>query len=90
MVRERLLIIRQLDQMAGIACGDRSTYLRYLLGPEFIAGAHLAGQGPPVSVAPAEGLLDGTVASDLRQVGAGALVARVAAGEPMSTTGPLC
>jgi hypothetical protein len=28
------------------------------LGPEFIAEAHLAGQGPPVSVAPAEGLPD--------------------------------
>jgi Family of unknown function (DUF6098) len=33
-VGEGLLVIRQLDQLVGIACGDRDTYLRYSLGPE--------------------------------------------------------
>ena len=33
-VRERLPVIRQLDQLAGIARGDRATYLRYSLGPQ--------------------------------------------------------
>jgi hypothetical protein len=33
-VRERLLVIGQLDQLAGIACGDGGSYLRYSLCPE--------------------------------------------------------
>ena len=32
-MRQRLLVIRQLDQLADIACGDRDTCLRYSLGP---------------------------------------------------------